>query len=143
MRSRRLWEPDELPPASAHVAVDGLLVAHARLVGVGARRPASPALMEEVPALVEADLEATQPLLVRLGCLASRLLLEELVLLARQLVDPLDDFLIVHDSPPSSWVRTWPDAPGSIPSCHSRSERSFRRPEPPGPIAGVRPGRVG
>ena len=67
--------------------------------------------MEEVPALVEADLEAPQSLLVFLGCLASRLLLEELVLLTRQLIDPLDDLLIVHDTPPSSLVRKLPGRP--------------------------------
>ena len=54
--------------------------------------------MEEIPTLVETDLEALESLVVRLGRLPSRLLPEQLVLLVRQLVDPLDDLLVVHDS---------------------------------------------
>ena len=47
--------------------------------------------MEEIPTLVEADPEALQSLLVRLGRLTPGLLSEQLVLFIGELVDPVDD----------------------------------------------------
>ena len=52
---------------SADVALDGLLVADGRVVGIQPRRPPGATLAEEVPALVERDLETFQALLVRRG----------------------------------------------------------------------------
>jgi hypothetical protein len=53
-------------------------------------------LVEEVPALVEGDLELHQALPFGLARLAARFGLPELMLLVRKLVDPLDDLLVVR-----------------------------------------------
>src|SRR5262245_52494973 len=54
--------------------------------------------MQQVPALVQGDLELLQPLPVGLARVASGLGLPQGVLGVRQLVDALDDLLVVHVS---------------------------------------------
>src|SRR5436190_12748199 len=85
----------------AEVAFDGPLVADGGVVGVEPGGPACAPLAQQVPGLVEGDLEAAQPLPLRRARLAPRLLLEQLVLLARQLVDPVERALVLHEDPPS------------------------------------------
>jgi hypothetical protein len=58
--------------------------------------------MKEVPALVQGDLETLHPLALLVGHLPAGLPLEELVLLVRELVDPVDDLLVLHRSVPFS-----------------------------------------
>src|SRR4249919_3977282 len=52
--------------------------------------------MQEIPALVQGDLELLDPLSLRVAHLATRLPLEQLVLLVGQLVDALDQILVLH-----------------------------------------------
>ncbi len=62
------------------------------------RRPPRPSLAEQVPALVQRDLEPPEPLTVSVGHLPVRFTLEQLVLLACKLVDPAEDLVIVHNA---------------------------------------------
>src|SRR5580765_747409 len=87
--------------SSVHVALDGSLVAHLRLIGIEPRIPPGAPLMEEIPRLVQGDLQMPQTLDVRFRGLASRLFLEQLVLFRCELVDPLQDVLVFHGAPPS------------------------------------------
>ncbi len=68
-----------------------------RAVRVLARRPAGAALAEQVPALVEADLDLAKPFELRLAqaLVGFRLRLEP-VLLGDELVDAADDVCIIH-----------------------------------------------
>ena len=52
--------------------------------------------MKEIPRLVQGDLQMPQTLHVRFRGLASRFLLEQLVLFRCELVDPLQDVLVFH-----------------------------------------------
>ena len=60
---------------------------------------AGPALVQQVPALVELHADLLQPFLVGLGGLAAGFLLEQLVLFVRELVDVAQHVLVVgsHD----------------------------------------------
>src|SRR5439155_6625471 len=80
------------------VAFHSLLVAYRGLIWVEPGCPAGPPLVQEIPALVQRDLEPLHPFPVRLRCLPLRLLLEQGVLFVRQLVDAFDDVLIFHGS---------------------------------------------
>jgi hypothetical protein len=68
---------------SADVALHGFLVAKARFVGVLPEFPPGPPLAEQIPALIQHNLEALEPLAIGIGRGAMRLPLEQLVLLAR------------------------------------------------------------
>ena len=81
---------------SARVALDLSRISNPRLVRVHPGVAPGPALVQEVPTLIEGDLELLEALAFGLVGLAARLRLPELVLLVRQLVDPLDDLLVVH-----------------------------------------------
>src|SRR5262249_2289518 len=81
---------------SALVALDGALVANRRLVGILSGGTPSTALVEQVPALVERHLELREPLAVAIARLAATLALEQLVLLAGEVVDPSDDVRVVR-----------------------------------------------
>src|SRR5262245_24871299 len=98
----RVAQLSELPGTrdSAGVAFDRLLVAQLRALGILAELAPRAALAQQVPALVERHLDALQPLAVRIGRLASCLALEERVLLARQLIDPIGYVPVVHDVSP-------------------------------------------
>src|SRR5439155_6926367 len=112
--------------ASAHVALDGPFVPDRRLVGIQAGGPAGPALVEQVPALVQGDLDPFEPLPLRLGHLAAGLPAEELVLLVGEVVDPVDDGLILHGfllcmglvkarvRPGGEMSRQWREAPHQV-----------------------------
>src|SRR5262245_16998299 len=76
---------------SARVALDGALVPDGGLVRVLTGVAAGPSLVEQVPALVERHLELGEPLAVGIRRLAAPLALEQLVLLAREVVDPREE----------------------------------------------------
>jgi hypothetical protein len=82
------------------VSLDRPLIPDGGLVRVEPGGSASAALMEEVPALVEGDLQALQAGTLSLADLPAGLLLEELVLLVGQLVDAVDDPLVLHTASP-------------------------------------------
>src|SRR5712692_820738 len=81
---------------SVRVSLDGLLISNPRFAGVEPRRPPSPSLAERVPALVQRDLEPSEPLTVSVGHLPVRFTLEQLVFVARKFVDPAEDLRVVH-----------------------------------------------
>jgi hypothetical protein len=81
---------------SARVALHGSRVADRGLVGVLTGGAARPALVEEIPALVEGHTEVLEPLLLFGGDLSAAFAFPELVLLVRDLVDPLDHLFVVH-----------------------------------------------
>jgi len=58
-------------PSLAQISLDRLLVPNARLVGIVAGVAKGPTLMEQIPALVESDLEQLQSFTLRLGQLAA------------------------------------------------------------------------
>ncbi len=91
----------------ARVSLDGSRIADARVVGVEPRRSSRPALMEQIPALVQGDAELAEALSFGVGDLAAPLSFPELVLLVRDLVDPRDRLLVVHaaSSPSGSVVK--------------------------------------
>jgi len=81
MRACRVLD-SALAPRSGRVSLDGLLVSDACFVQVEPRRPARPSLTKQVPALVQPDLEPSEPITVGGGHLPVRFTLEQLVLLA-------------------------------------------------------------
>src|SRR2546422_2171851 len=87
---------------SARVALDSLLSSNPCFAGVEPRRPPSPSLAEQVPALVQRDLEPSEPITVGVGHLPVRLTLEQLVFLARKFVDSAEDLRVVHGASFSS-----------------------------------------
>jgi hypothetical protein len=84
--------------ASADIALYGFLISNARFIGVLPEFPAGPSLPEQIPALIQHDLQVPKSLAIGVGRGAVRLPLEEFVLLARKLVDPLVDRRVVHES---------------------------------------------
>src|SRR2546421_6463714 len=56
----------------------------------------SASLAEQVPALIERDLDLSEPLTVGIGHVRLRFPLEELVFLPRKLVDPTEYLRVVH-----------------------------------------------
>src|SRR5207245_3432138 len=89
---------------SARVALDSLPSSTPCFAGVEPRRPASPSLAEQVPALVQRDLEPSEPITVGVGHLPVRLTLEQLVFLARKFVDSAEDLRVVHGASFSSII---------------------------------------
>ena len=82
--------------SSVDVALDGAGIANLRLVRIEAgAAPRSP-LMQEVPALIERDLQIVQAFSIRGARLAAGFPLKQLVLLRRELVDPAEDVLVLH-----------------------------------------------
>src|SRR4051794_33953121 len=79
------------------VALDGLGVADVGLLGVLSELPPGPALAQEVPTLVELDLERLIALMV-LGRAVGPLV--ELVLFVDEVLDVVKDALVVHGDPP-------------------------------------------
>ena len=75
-------------------------------VGVLAGVAAGPALAEEVPALVELDLELAEPGLLALVEAAAGGLALQGVLLLDQRADAVHDLLVVHGSPPVGAARS-------------------------------------
>jgi hypothetical protein len=88
----------EITHGSSCVPLDGLLVANPCVVWIQTRRPACPSLAQQIPALVQSNLEPSQPHTIGVGHLPVRFTLEQLVFLARKLVDPAENFLVVHDA---------------------------------------------
>src|SRR3954466_13833682 len=86
---------------SVDVALDRALVSHARVIGIHPGGPARAALVQQVPALVQAHPELLEPITVLVRRLATRLLLEQRVLLVRELVDPCDHVFVFHATPSS------------------------------------------
>src|SRR5439155_15949792 len=101
---------------SARVALDSLRISNPCFAGVEPRRPASPSLAEQVPALVQRDLEPSEPITVGVGHLPVRLTLDQLVFLARKFVDSAEDLRVVHGASLSS-------APVPIGSCKLEKRR--------------------
>jgi len=83
------------------VALDHGGVARRGFVGILTELPPGPPLAQQVPALVEPDLQIGQPagILVRQGA-TSRGVLPQLVLLLDEAVDALEDLGIVHGRSP-------------------------------------------
>jgi len=81
---------------SARVSLDRLLISKLCFAWIEPHRPPSPSLTEQVPALVQHDLEASEPLAVSVGHLPLRFALEQLMLLARKFVNPAEDLRVVH-----------------------------------------------
>src|SRR5215469_6162627 len=92
-----------LPPPgknSARIALDGLLVAQLRILGILPELPPRPALAQKIPPLVEPDLDLAQLLPLGIRGAALRFALEQLMLPACQLVDPVGDPLVIHGASP-------------------------------------------
>ena len=83
---------------SGRVSLDRLLVSNLRAVRVQPRRAPRPPLTEQVPALVQRDLDPAQSFAVGVGHLSVRFALEQLVFLTRKIVDAAQDFLVVNES---------------------------------------------
>jgi len=95
----RLPTPAEASPASLKVAFDLRRRARLSVIGILAELAVRPALPQQIPALVQSVLHRTQPItLLRAGQLALGDLVAELVLLADEVADVLEDLGIVHDS---------------------------------------------
>src|SRR5207245_769 len=114
---------------SARVALDSLYISNPGFAGVEPRRPASPSLAEQVPALVQRDLEPSEPITVGVGHLPVRLTLEQLLFLALKFVDSAEDLRVVHGASLSSIIGT-ARAPTPLrsraPSIRRRRRRSSR-----------------
>jgi hypothetical protein len=88
--------------SSLSVALDYDCGPDGNLVGVGTYGSPCTALAEQVPALVQGDLDLTQPFdLLGRDLLAGVRSLER-VLLFGQVSDPLHDLAVVHSPPPGS-----------------------------------------
>jgi hypothetical protein len=74
---------------SLNVALDGAGVARLRLVRILAEFAPSPPLAEQVPALIQHDLNCLESAMIVGGQLATIALLEERVLLGHELIDVL------------------------------------------------------
>src|SRR5436853_2775084 len=129
-----------LPVRLLLVSLHHALVAHGRVGRVLTGVLARPALAQEVPALVETDLELAQPLSVLVAHRArARGMGTEPVLLLDQLVDPADHVVIVHvASMPRGQASASSPGPagtnfGPWPGSNRPNSRSQRRPPPPRP----------
>jgi hypothetical protein len=85
-----------LSTRSADIPLHGFLVSNARFIGVLPELPLGSPLTEQIPALIQHDLQVPKSLTIGVACGAVRLPLEELVLLARKLVDFMVDRCVVH-----------------------------------------------
>src|SRR5437867_3268381 len=96
-RSARCWRtPSGRPAARLRGAPDGRPRAGAGVVGVAAELAPRPALAEQVPALVELDLQVRQPRASGLVEPLARRLAFQLVLLGHQLADPPEQRVVGH-----------------------------------------------
>src|SRR6187397_2382175 len=86
---------------SAEVALDLGGPANLRVVRVHAGGASSPPLMQEIPGLIQHDLELLGALSLGVAGLAAGLALPQIVLLGGQPIDLLDHGLVVHVFPPS------------------------------------------
>src|SRR6266508_5677829 len=84
------------PPRLPQVPFDRPGIPDPGLLGVQPRGPPCPTLVQQVPALVEGDLDLLQPLAVGLGGLPAPLPLEQFVLELREFVDAVDHVRVVH-----------------------------------------------
>jgi hypothetical protein len=82
---------------SACVIRYGPLVSNAGIIGVQTEFTSCAPLPEQIPTLIQENLQMSKTLLVGLGCNALCLPLKQLVLFAGQLIDPVTDISIVHD----------------------------------------------
>src|SRR6266511_3017222 len=102
----RVWVPAAGSRDSlVDVALDGVGVPDPGLVGIETGVAAGPALVQEVPAHVELDLQELHAVVLAGG--QPRLLrgpFEQLMLLVGQIVDAVDDVLVVHLRPPRGCV---------------------------------------
>jgi hypothetical protein len=94
--------PEEL----TGIALDSLLVSNPSPFGVKSRRPPGLSLAEQIPALIQHDLDPLEPVAVSLIRVAVGLPLEEFVLLSRKLIDVVTDLFVVHGFSPKS-VGAW------------------------------------
>jgi hypothetical protein len=92
--------------------LDRVGVANRRLIGIPASAAQRPALMQKVPALVQPNLEELQALALLIAGLAVGLLLEQLMLLVRQLVDAVEHLFVLHTGPPFDRILGQPYPPG-------------------------------
>src|SRR5205085_1981266 len=83
-------------PGLLLVVLDGALATDLGGVGVEAGVAASAPLAQQVPALVERDLDLLEPGMLVVAQPDAGLALLELVLLGDECVDPLDDLGVVH-----------------------------------------------
>src|SRR5262249_39610003 len=88
----------EIAHTSGRVSLDRLLVSNLRAVWIEPNRTPHPPLTEQVPALVQHDLDPAQSSPVGIGHLPVRFALEQIVFFMRKLVDAAQNFLVVHDS---------------------------------------------
>jgi hypothetical protein len=85
-----------LPEELTGIALDSLLVSNPSPFGVKSRCPPSLSLAEQIPALIQHDLDPLEPVAVGLIRVAMGLPLEEFVLLSRKLIDVVTDLFVVH-----------------------------------------------
>src|SRR5579872_966331 len=78
------------------VVLDDVLVADLRPVGIAAHAAQRSALVQQIPALVERDLDLLEPALVLVEVAARLLVLPEAVLLGDELFDRLVNLAVVH-----------------------------------------------
>jgi hypothetical protein len=95
-----------LPEELTGIALDSLLVSNPSPFGVKSRRPPGLSLAEQIPALIQHDLDPLEPVAVSLIRVAVGLPLEEFVLLSRKLIDVVTDLFVVHGFSPKS-VGAW------------------------------------
>jgi hypothetical protein len=81
------------------VALHRALVADLRLVGIFAAVAEAAPLSQEIPTLVEGDLDPLQPIAIVVWKWLAFAPLTQPVLLGYQLVDAVDEILIVHPLP--------------------------------------------
>jgi hypothetical protein len=82
---------------SARVIRYSPLVPNTGVVGVQTEFTSCASLAEQVPTLIQQNLEMPKTLLVGLGCRGVRLPPKQLMLFAGQLIDPMTDISIVHE----------------------------------------------
>jgi hypothetical protein len=88
---------EQIRSRSACVIRYGALIPNAGLTGVQAKFTSCAPLPEQIPTLIQENLELSKTFLVGLGCRAFRLPLKQLMLFAGELIDPMTDITIVHE----------------------------------------------
>jgi hypothetical protein len=78
------------------VALDDLGIAHVGRLGVVPGLPERPALAEQVPALVETDLDRLEPAVLALVQAPAGTAFIELLLLGNELLDAIVDLFVFH-----------------------------------------------
>src|SRR5713226_4467851 len=85
--------------SSSDIAFNRLLIPHLGPGWIEPGRPAGPALVEQVPTLVQGHLDPTEPLAIRIRRFAPGLLAPDLVLLVGQTIDVVKHRVVLHDLP--------------------------------------------